>query len=464
MPAQDDAARAAAQQRTALVSVAAAGVLVTLKLVTGLLSGSLGLLAEAVHSGTDLVAALLTFLAIRVSGRPPDAEHPYGHGKAEHLAALGEAGFLGLVSVLIGAQAVMRLVSGDPGDVDAAWWALAVLGLVVTIDATRATVSWRTARRYGSPALVSNALHFASDLLGSLAVLAGLLVTRAGAPEADAAAALFVAVLVVLAAVRLMRQNVDVLMDRSPPAAEARARAAIAAAEPGIALRRLRVREAAGRCFVDVVVGIHADAAMGQGHAVADSVEAAVRDALPRSDVVVHVEPDATAAGLRERASGAALTVRGVREVHNVAVAVVGGRRELSLHLKLPPDLRLADAHATADRVEAAILHAVPEIADVHTHIEPLAAGEDVAEEAGADLGGGAEAAIDEIVRRRTGRAPRAVRLRRDARGVVALVTVALPADAGLGDAHAAASAIRREIREEAPGVVDAVIHTEPAG
>lgn len=463
MPAQDEAARLAAQQRTALVSVAAAGVLVTLKLVTGLLSGSLGLIAEALHSGTDLVAALLTFLAIRVSGRPPDADHPYGHGKAEHLAALGEAGFLLLVSVLIGGQALARLVSGDPGDVDAAWWALAVLGLVVAIDATRALVSWRTSRRYGSPALASNALHFGSDLLGSLAVLAGLILTRAGAPEADAAAALFVAVLVVIAAVRLMRQNVNVLMDRSPPAAEARARAAIAAAEPNIALRRLRVREAAGRYFVDVVVGIHADAAMGQGHAVADSVEAAVRDALPRSDVVVHVEPDATAADLRERASGAALTVRGVREVHNVAVAVVGGRRELSLHLKLPPDLRLADAHAMADRVEAAILRAVPEIADVHTHIEPLAAGEDVAEEAGADLGG-TEAAIRDVVRRRTGCPPRDVRLRRDARGVVALVTVELPAEAGLGDAHAAASAIKREIREEAPGVVDAVIHTEPAG
>ncbi|HSD78144.1 MAG TPA: cation diffusion facilitator family transporter, partial [Solirubrobacteraceae bacterium] len=330
------------QQRTALLSVVAAAALVALKLVSGLLSGSLGLLAEALHSGTDLVAALLTFFAVRVAGRPADREHPYGHGKAEHLAALGEAAFLTLVSGLIAAQSLARLIGGEHGHVQAAWYALATLGVVIAIDLSRALVSWRTARRYGSAALASNALHFASDLVGSVAVLGGLLLTRAGHPQADAVAALFVAVLVVAAAVRLMRQNVHVLMDRSPEWAEARARDAIASAEPTIALRRLRVREAGGRHFVDAVVGVRADAAIGQGHAVADSVEAAVRGALPGSDVVVHVEPDGAAADLRERASGAALTVRGVREVHNVLVRTVDGtRRELSLHLKLPADVSL---------------------------------------------------------------------------------------------------------------------------
>jgi cation diffusion facilitator family transporter len=458
-----DADRSRAQERTALWSVVAAATLVALKLVTGLLSGSLGLIAEALHSGTDLVAALLTFLALRVAGRPPDREHPYGHGKAEHLAALGEGGFLVLVSALIGVQALVRLVQGGDHGVDAAWWALAVVAVVIGIDASRATISWRASRRWSSPALAANALHFASDLVGSVAVLAGLLLTRAGDPWADAAAALLVAVLVVTAAVRLMRQNVDVLMDRSPSGADERARAAIAQAEPTIDVRRLRLREAAGRHFVDVVVGVRPDAAIGQGHAVADAVEAAVRQALPGSDVVVHVEPDEATSDLRERASGAALTVRGVREVHNVAVAAVGERRELSLHLKLPADLPLQDAHAVATRVEEAILRAVPEIADVHTHIEPLATGEEDVEEADPDDVAGAEDVIRAVVRRRTGRPPRDVRLRRDARGIIALVTVALDAGAELGSAHATASDIERDIRRGAPAVVQAVIHTEPA-
>ena len=458
-----DAERSRAQERTALASVVAAAALVALKLVTGLLSGSLGLIAEALHSGTDLVAALLTFLALRVAGRPPDREHPYGHGKAEHLAALGEGGFLVLVSGLIGIESLVRLVQGGDQGVDPAWWALLVVAVVIGIDASRATLSWRASRRWSSPALASNAVHFASDLVGSVAVLVGLLLTRAGEPWADAVAALLVAVLVITAALRLMRQNVDVLMDRSPSGADERALQAIAAAEPTIDVRRLRLREAAGRHFVDVVVGVRPDAAIGQGHAVADAVEAAVRQALPGSDVVVHVEPDEATSDLRERASGAALTVRGVREVHNVAVAAVGDRRELSLHLKLPADLPLQDAHAVATRVEEAILRAVPEIADVHTHIEPLATGEEDVQEASPDDVAGAETAIRAVVRRRTGRAPRDVRLRRDAHGIIALVTVALDPGAELGAAHATASDIEREIRRAAPAVVQAVIHTEPA-
>jgi cation diffusion facilitator family transporter len=450
-----------AQQRTALLSVIAAGVLVTLKLVTGLLSGSLGLLAEALHSGTDLVAALLTFLAIRVAGRPPDREHPYGHGKAEHLAALAEATFLALVSALIGAQAIARLAGAEHSPVNAAWYAIATLVVVIAIDASRTLVSLRAARRYSSAALGSNALHFASDLMGSVAVLIGLALTRAGYPVADAIAALFVAVLVVTAAVRLMRRNVEVLMDRAPAWAEERARAAILGADLAGSLRRLRVREAGGRQFVEAVVGVRADAGLGQGHAVADSIEAAVREALPGSDVVVHVEPDDESADLRERASGAALTVPDVREVHNVTVSTVDGRRrELSLHLKLPADLALDDAHAVATRVEQAILAAAPELADVHTHIEPLAGADaDVAE---ARETGAVEQVVRRVVERRTGHEPRDVRLRRDQRGIVALVTVALPAAATLGEAHEIATEMEREIRAAAPIVVEAVIHTEP--
>src|SRR5689334_14116156 len=199
------------QRRSALVSVAAAAALVVLKLSVGLATHSLGLISEAAHSGTDLVAALLTFFAIRVAARPADVTHQFGHGKAEHLSALAEAGFLVLVSLYISLRAIQRLSGSTHAHVSVTWWALVVVGVVLAIDLSRTVVSFTTARKYGSAALASNALHFGSDFLGSMAVLVGLLAARQGHPNGDAVAALFVGVLVLLGAARLIKVNVDVL-------------------------------------------------------------------------------------------------------------------------------------------------------------------------------------------------------------------------------------------------------------
>src|SRR5437867_9123773 len=201
------------QRRTALVSVAAAAALLALKLATGLATHSLGLISEALHSGTDLVAALLTFFAVGYAVRPADEGHPYGHGKAEHLAALAEAGILSLVSIGVAALAVARLAGWVSSEVEPQWWAFAAVGLVIAIDFSRTLVSLRAARQYESPALLSNALHFGGDLAGTLAVLAGLVAAGLGWPAGDSLAALFVAALVLSAAARLMKVNVDVLMD-----------------------------------------------------------------------------------------------------------------------------------------------------------------------------------------------------------------------------------------------------------
>src|SRR5207245_6896996 len=184
------------QRRTALVSVAAAATLLALKLSVGLFTHSLGLISEALHSGTDLVAALLTFFAVGYSGRPADRGHPYGHGKAEHLSALAEATFLVAATVLIVWQAATRLSGSNTTRVHPTWYAFVVVGVVIAIDLSRAIVSRRAATQFSSAALQANALHFASDLVGSVAVLVGLLVARGGHPDADPIAALFVAVLV----------------------------------------------------------------------------------------------------------------------------------------------------------------------------------------------------------------------------------------------------------------------------
>ena len=443
------------QRRLALVSVGAAAVLIAIKLAAGIGSGSLGLVSEALHSGTDLVAALLTFFALGVAVRPADRGHPYGHGKAEHLAALGEAAILALVSLGVAGLAVARLAGWVDSEVEAAWWAFAAAGLVVVIDLVRAVVSLRGARRYESPALLANAFHFGSDLAGTVAVVGGLAAARAGWPAGDSIAALFVAALVLLAAGRLMRANVDVLMDQSPAAAEEAARAAIGAVEPAIDLRRLRIRQAAGRHFADVVIAVSPDAAIGEAHAAADRVEDAVGRALPGSDVVVHVEP-VEAAELRERALAAALGVSRVREVHNLSVLSVGGRTEVSLHLKLPGDLSLEEAHGVAEEVERAICAAVPEVEDVQTHIEPLAE-EGVGREVQADT-----EAVVRIVREATGAAPRALRFLRTDGGLVAHLTLGLDSAGTLTEAHERASTVEQRIHDALPEIADVVVHTEP--
>jgi len=445
-------------RRTALVSVFAAAALVVVKLVTGLATGSLGLISEAMHSGTDLVAALLTFFALGVAARPADVGHAYGHGKAEHLAALAEAAALALASLFIAVRAVQQIAGNVDTHVDATWYALAVIAAVIVVDATRMQVSLRAARRYRSAALQSNAFHFGSDLGGSIAVLIGLVLVRWGFDRADSLAALFVAVLVLMAAGRLMRMNVDVLMDRVPAEAEASARAAIAGLSPAVELRRLRMREAAGRQFADVVIGMPPEAPVGQGHDAADRVEEAVQAALPESDVVVHVEPYEVE-GLREGVHAAAQSVQGVREVHNVTVLDVDGRVETSLHLKLPGDLPLAHAHEIAEAVEQAIVTHVPQIERVQTHLEPLASDAEVRP---------AEDAVDEralvlrVVREALGRDPRELRFLHTDGGLVAFLTLGLDPNGPLADAHASASEIEARIRRERPEIADVIVHTEP--
>lgn len=447
------------QQRTALVSVAAALFLVSIKLGAGLASGSLALVAEAAHSGTDLVAALLTLFAIRVAVRPADEEHHYGHGKAEHLAALAESTFLAAVSAFLGWQAVARLAGDAAHDVEAAWWTFLVLGIVIIVDAFRATASWRGSRRHRSAALASNALHFASDMAGTAAVLAGLILVRAGYPEADAIAALLVATVVLVAAVRLARQSIDVLMDRASLDAERHIRDALA--DQPVEVRRVRIRHAAGRDFVDLVVGVSADAGLAQAHSTADDIEEAVRRELPGADVLVHVEPRAAEGDLRERATVAALSVPDVREVHNVRVMQVAGDHELSLHVKLPRNLSLEEAHDVVEQLEAAILRAVPELTTVHTHIEPLSR-TDWASRPGKDEVATEAQAIGEVVRRYTGRDAANVRFRDAERGRVALITVLLPAEQPLPSAHRRAGEIEHAVRERCPDLSDVIVHTEP--
>ena len=260
----------------------------------------------------------------------------------------------------------------------------------------------------------------------------------------------------IVAAARLARRNVDVLMDRAPADAVEAAREAIARLDPPVAVRRLRLREPPGRTFADVVIGVSPGAAVGQGHAAADQVEDAVHRVLPGSDVVVHVEPTGDEAELRERVRAAAMTVSRVRELHNVLLIDTPRGIEVSLHLKLPGELDLAAAHALAEEVEEKIRRAAPEVCDVQTHLEPLT------EPTPGRALGHEPSEIGQVVARVTGDAPRTLRTLDTDDGLVVLVTLALDGETSLAAAHDEASVVEERIREALPDVADVVVHTEP--
>jgi divalent metal cation (Fe/Co/Zn/Cd) transporter len=360
---------------------------------------------------------------------------------------------------VIAVSAVVRLVEGTHA-VDADWIALTVIGVVIAVDASRALVSLRAAKQFQSAAFAMNVLHFSSDLAGSVAVLVGLVLARNGYPEGDAIAALFVSALVLGAAGRLILGNVDVLMDRAPSSAREAAEAAIEELGPGVQLRRLRMRRAAGRHFADVVIGVPQAAGVEQGHAAADAVEEAVERAVPGADVIVHVEPQ-EAEAIRERAYAAALRDSRVSEVHNIVVLEVGGRTEVSLHLKLPGGYALAEAHEIASAVEHEILDALPEVDAVQTHLEPLAEPASAIAVAEGERQAEAEA-LRRIVVEATGTEPRELRLLNSEVGLVAFLTLEMDPDRPLAEAHALASDVEERIRRRHPEIADVVVHTEP--
>lgn len=448
------------KQRTALLSVGAALLLVTLKLATGLISGSLGLVSAAVESSGDLAAALLTLWAVRLADSPADDDHPFGHARVENLSALAEGVILLGGGLFVVFEALRRLTGSSSSDLKPTLPVFLVLAVIVVVDLSRTIVSFRSAGLHGSAALRANAFHFAADLAGSAAVIAGLSLAALGHPHADAVAALFIALLIFAASGRLLFENVQSLMDKSPVGAEQAVREAISTLASPLEVRRVRVREAAGRPFVDIVVALSATAALAESHEVSDQVEAAVLNALPGADVIVHVEPTAKGSLPIERVLAAALSVPGVREAHNILLFEVGGSREVSIHLKVPGDLTLADGHSIGLQVEEAIIVQVPGVSNVQTHLEPLD-GHTVGRTPTASEQEPLATTVREVAAEHDAEVQE-VRFFDGERGMVGFVTLSFPGQLTVKEAHERASQIERRVHRKERRIRELVIHTEP--
>jgi cation diffusion facilitator family transporter len=449
---------AAGQQRTTVVSIITASSLMVLMLGVGLASASLGLISTGIESTGDVVAAVVTFFAVRLGARPADESHPFGHRRAENLSALAEASILLGGGFIVVIEAAQRLI-GDKSALSARWYVFAVISLAIVVNVSRALIARRSAHRYRSAALRSNAFHFASDVGGSVAVLIGLIAVRAGFRDGDAISALIVAGFIFTAAGRLIFENAQVLMDTAPAQAQAVARDAITALRPAIELDRLRLRESGGRYFADVVVAIPPGQAVVEAHAAADDIEDAIEKVLPNSDVVVHVEPRQRGLTLRDQVLAIALSDPAVSEAHDITIFDHDDQHSVSLHLKLPADSSLSTAHEIAERVGHAI-GALPTVSDVRTHLEPLE--HPIAADPSAGNDPDALQRIKAVVKRYAHTPARDLRLLPTQEGDVLFITISVGTSASLTQAHQLASGLEEELRHELPSIADVVVHTEP--
>ncbi len=366
------------KQSVALTSALAAALLTTLKVAVGTLTGSLGILSEAAHSGLDLVAAVVTYLSVRVSDKPADMDHPFGHGKIEHLSAFIETSLLLLTCGWIVWEAGRRLFFRHV-HVEPSAWAIGVMLVSITIDTFRSRALFRVARKFNSQALEADALHFSTDVYSSSVVILGLILVYVAEVRnipwlrhADPIAALAVAGIVVYLSVKLGKRTVDALVDAAPAGASAQIAEAVSRVPGVLNHERIRVRQSGHRLFVDFQVMLESNIPFEHAQSVVGLVEAKVHELFPTADVVVRAAPrEPASSDLVERIRSVAH--RENFQIHDVTAYEVRGRVNVSLDLELDPSLRLDVAHDQASRLEAEIKRALPEVSEVNIHIEPMA-------------------------------------------------------------------------------------------
>jgi cation diffusion facilitator family transporter len=364
------------KRRAALLSVGSAVLLVSLKAFLVIRTGSLGVLSEALHSGLDLIAAVITFLSVRVSDEPADERHPYGHGKFENFSAFVETGLLLLTALYVIYEAFDRLFFRSV-HIQPSITAILVLLVALAIDVTRARALKHVAQKYSSEALEADALHFSTDVWSTMVVIAGIGLVWAGEAwslpwlaYADALAGLAVAAVILWVGSQLGRRTMDALLDVAPKGLQQQIAMAVARMDGVLDVDRVRVRRAGNRHFVDATVSVARTASLEQVHALSDAIEKRIGEIVP-SDVMVHAEPRAPQGEHLFEAIRAVAQRMGLA-IHDVTALQHGGQLFIELHLEVDENLSLRDAHRQATALEEGIRKLRDGSTDVNIHIEPL--------------------------------------------------------------------------------------------
>ncbi|EKS42050.1 cation diffusion facilitator family transporter [Afipia broomeae] len=360
----------AVKQRVAAISIAASASMAAIKFVVGVAIGSLALISEALHSSVDLIATVVTWIVVRVSDKPADAEHHYGHGKLESLSALGVIALLYILAGGIVVEAYSRLREGvAPPTLTALPFVVLVVDIVVNF--WRARALHKTAMETKSQALEADALHFASDVLGSFAVIIGLGLAAFGYAWGDAGAAIAVAVLISILGLRLGKSTIETLLDRAPDGASEKAEEAIRGIPGVVDLERLRVRMVGARHFVDATVQVPRTYPIDRIDSIKRKAQDAVTTALHDADLTFTAVPVARSnESVRERIM--VIARNSGLAIHHVTVHDLGGKLTVSIDLEVDGDMPLDEAHDIAHRLEHAIRDEFGADVEVDTHIEPL--------------------------------------------------------------------------------------------
>jgi cation diffusion facilitator family transporter len=358
------------KQRVAAISIAASASMAALKFAIGIAIGSLALISDALHSLVDFFATVVTWIVVRFSDRPADTEHHYGHGKIESLSALGVIAMLYVLAGGIAVEAVSRLRSGAaPSSISAIPFIVLLIDMAVNF--WRARALQKTARETKSQALAADALHFASDIYGSVAVIIGLALSAWGYRWADAAAAIAIAVLISLLGLRLARSTVETLMDRAPEGAASKAEAAIRGIAGVIDVERLRVRLVGPTHFVDASVKVPRTLPIDRLDDIKRQAQAAVDTVLRDADLTFTAIPVARDnESVRERIM--VIARNSGLAIHHVTVHDLGGKLTVGIDLEVDGEMPLGAAHAITSMLEGAIRSDFGADVEVDTHIEPL--------------------------------------------------------------------------------------------
>jgi cation diffusion facilitator family transporter len=466
------------EKRTvAATSVAAAVFLTGGKLIIGLLTGSLGILAEAAHSALDLAAAVITFFAVRMSDRPADESHLYGHGKVENLSALAETLLLLITCVWIVREAIRRLFFVTV-EVDASFWAFLVMGISIAIDFSRSRALSRVAKKYKSQALEADALHFSTDIWSSAVVIVGLALVRLGDywggdnalyKRADAVSALAVALIVTYVSFRMGRRAVDVLLDRAPKGLADTISRSVGEVNGIQRVSRTRVRDVGNQVFIDLTVDVPRHLSLEESHYLTQKAEKAVHNIAPNADVVIHTVPTAQRESILEKIK--AVAAREHVSVHNVTAHFTERGVWIDLDLEVDPSLSFERAHEMATNLEAGLreelarMEALARVADINVHIEPRGRDELV-------LGAPMDPLkasryihrVEEIGQGLKGSGGcHQIELHEISGGVYLSFHLLIHANIPIAEVHGIAEDMENRLRREFPELGRVVIHTEPA-
>jgi cation diffusion facilitator family transporter len=368
-------ARRSEKRSVALNSVFAAVAITSLKIVVGISTGSLGILSEAAHSGLDLVAAAITYFSVRVSDKPADADHQYGHGKVENFSAFIETALLLATCIWIVYEATKRLFFHSV-EIEPSVWAFVVMGVSIVVDSWRSRRLKRIADKYDSQALLADALHFSTDIWSSAVVILGLGLVMAGRAysfpwlaKADPISALVVACIVVYVSWRLARQTIDALLDGAPAGVRSKIIDAVSRVDGVLEIDRVRIRRGGSNYFADVSIAMSRNVTFQKSEQVANEVSSRIRELLPAADVVVNAVARASRGeSLFDRIR--AVATRNNLNVHDISVQDIHGALHVEQHVELDERMPLKDAHDRVTRLESEMRQDVPEISSILTHIE----------------------------------------------------------------------------------------------